>query len=683
MHVIPRRRSRLPDVIAGLAALLLAACDRDPSERTAGRGQKSETAVVARSFPRERAFSIAPDTQARALDAIAAVSTDTLREVPFASLRLGSTQVRLLLDAKTVRATIIRDETRTVAFPKPGVPVALASMPGDGLLAIFRSFPENRLEALVFDSAGTFLSHRSFGRQDDGYLFFRALHQDAGRIVIVLYDNRSRQNRLLSFSLARTGIEGPDLDLVLPSLEDPAGGNYEMEPPVFLLPDATGGLRILAGTLDARLGQQGAFSVSRRPECVRIIEAVQVRGRVATLCDLKVASANAVYRIQTDTGLIRDFGAKDGIPWGLRVSESGDLAWSIAVTPPQRGELLAFDLSRAQNSGLLELGSNNVEGRIPWSQIYYLNGLIDLLIVAARDDYWYETYGPLLPLVRERVALELAILDRVLSSAPGFRTRAFTVGRVPALFAVQTIRLLGLLERYANEVPGAVPSIHLSHWRRAVFELRGHIEIVRSGGESDRWIAPGVRYLAWPKGSAFPFDGLPVPFNHQNEWAWSLFETARVDPAWANHPSLLIGEDVIRIFQKHVLTDQRFPGDGRWPYWWGRAAEGWTAADGVSVNTPSYPGDKGSAWISFRTIDLFGVLAALPFMHDLDARPVLDSASELVARGLVYPFAAAALARHDRFPLLEPAIAAKYARSASPSDLASAVWALGRPVDLH
>jgi hypothetical protein len=299
--------------------------------------------------------------------------------------------------------------------------------------------------------------------------------------------------------------------------------------------------------------------------------------------------------------------------------------------------------------------------------------------VASRDRYWYETYAPLIPLVRQRLDLEFAVLDRVLASHMGFHTRAFTVGRVPALFAVQTGRLLPLLERYAREIPGAVPSPHLDRLRRIVFELRGHIDAIHSGGESPRWIPAGRRYLAWPKGSAFPFDGLPVPFNHQNEWAWALFETGRINPGWQSHPSFEVAKEVIEHFSDHVLKDLRFPADGRWPYWWGRAVDGWTAADGVSINTPEYPGDKGLAWISFRTIDVFGVLSAHSFMPSLQRGSLLDSAAALVAGGGVYPFAAGALARHDRFPLFEPDVAARYARSAAPSDLPSAIWALGRP----
>ena len=152
---------------------------------------------------------------------------------------------------------------------------------------------------------------------------------------------------------------------------------------------------------------------------------------------------------------------------------------------------------------------------------------------------------------------------------------------------------------------------------------------IRSALVASPPVDPAGSALPRVAGSAFPFDGLPVPFNHQNEWAWALFETARIDPRWQSHPSFQVAKEVIEHFAAHILRDMQFPADGRWPYWWGRAVEGWTAADGVSINTPEYPGDKGHAWISFRTIDLFGVLSARFFMSSLQHRSLLDSASAL------------------------------------------------------
>ena len=164
-----------------------------------------------------------------------------------------------------------------------------------------------------------------------------------------------------------------------------------------------------------------------------------------------------------------------------------------------------------------------------------MNGLLDLLEIASRDRYWYETYASLIPLVRQRLDLEFAVLDRVLASRLGFHTRAFTVGQVPALFAVQTGRLLPLLERYAREIPGA---IHPLTWINSSPQCSSSRDTsIRSALVASPPVDPaGSALPRVAKGSAFPFDGLPVPFNHQNEWAWALFETARIDPRWQSHP---------------------------------------------------------------------------------------------------------------------------------------------------
>lgn len=599
--------------------------------------------------------------------------------VPFTSLAVNGERGELMLDLRTVMASVELGDGRKFAFPKAGIPVKLLGPTQAGLLAVFRTFPENKLELASFVDEHTGATFLPVAAGGNGYLIYRAAVIEGGQLFLVVYDNRERQNRILRYAMNGPHPLVVEQEVVLPSLEDPAGRTYEMEPAVFLLAGLGGSIRVLGGTLDGTLVPTGEFLAGRRSECVRIIEAVRTGSGVSTLCDLKAPGPAAGFRVMDDRGVVRDIGVTDGIPWNLRKAPEGEgVVWSLARTASERRELFRFDLERGQNSGLLELGSNNVEGRIAWAQIYYLNGLLDLLLLVGEDQSAFETFGPLAGAVRTRLDVEFALLEKLLGSPVGYHSRAFTVGREPALFAVQTGRLLGLLERRASELRGAAPSAHLEEWRTRVFGLVDHMEVVETGGEPPRWVTPGRRYLAWPRGSAFPFDGVAVPYNHQNEWAWSVFETARRSGEWKVHPAVEVAKEVIRHFVEHVLPGGRFPADGRWPYWWGRAMEGWTEADGVSTNTRAYPGDRLMAWISFRTIDVFGVLAALEFLPDLPRHRILDSAAQLVREGLVYPCVAGPLMRYGRVPGWSAETAARFSRAVSPWELANSPWVLGR-----
>src|SRR5690606_7033645 len=97
-------------------------------------------------------------------------------------------------------------------------------------------------------------------------------------------------------------------------------------------------------------------------------------------------------------------------------------------------------------------------------------------------------------------------------------SRAFTVDRSPALFAVQTSRLLLVYERYRDLVPNARTLPAVEAVAAASIALAGHEEVIDRGGIPG-WIDAGAVFLRWPRGGKFPYDGVNVPFNHQNEWA--------------------------------------------------------------------------------------------------------------------------------------------------------------------
>lgn len=628
----------------------------------------------------ERAFEIPPELRHRALELNQPTSLSSAVEIPFSSLESKSKPAKLFINIASKMAHITLANGRILYFEQQGIPVRILDLNNGGLWVIFRSFPENHLKIFEFQNNNTTASYSfSLGDQDDGYLFFRAATVATNNIYIVLYDNRTHKNTIRRYSIDRDNLFS---EITLPSLEDPAGGNYEMEPPIFLVPATNGELRILGGTLDAILSGSN-LAIKRQRDCTRILEVASNSHGIATLCELRSNRSHAIFRLIQPNGVTLNFSPGDGIPWALTWStENNSFQWELARTPQELGKMFEFDLKRGQNSGLLELGSNNIEGRIAWSQIYYLNGFLDLLNLAASDQQAYDAFGHLIQDIRKRLDAELALLDAILSSPLYYQTRAFTVRREPSLFAVQTSRLLVLLDRQANELPGATPSRNFERVRDDVYNLHGHIEELASSGENPRWIPKGRYHLRWPRGCAFPFDGLAVPYNHENEWAWSLFETAPRIKAWDTGP-LLAARDIIKTFNEHILVPLggAFPLDAHWRYWWGQAYEGWSATDGVSINTPSYSGDHGLAWISFRTIDVMAVISAIPYVPDLNPTAVLDSASSLLHHGDIYPFAATALLRHNRYPLYAPEVAFRYSRSGSPSDIANSIWAIARSME--
>lgn len=596
-------------------------------------------------------------------------------EVPFALLRAEGAVGSVQFDSQTRHASLRLDSGATLAFAMEGIPVAMQHVGGGRYVIAFRGMPRNDLWMIEWQPANGGTTSFRVERTGVDYVLFRGGHFDGQWLHWVIYDNRSAKNYLRRYGLfaGRWRQEGDDLEL--PSLEDPAGTHYEMEPGLSLFGGAER-LWIVGGTLEARV--EGRQVRSRRfPECERVLEAVPTSKGVAVLCNRKVVDDRGVYVILSP-GAAPQFIAPDrGVPWRLAWDAiQGRAEVQLARDARAYAELLEHDLSRAQNSGMLDFGSDNIEGRVAWSQIYYLNGLMDALYLARRDDHAYEVFVPLARRLRLRLELEIRLLDRLLGEEYGLRTRAFTHDRSLALFAVQSSRLLLLFDRYRAQFPDASPLSHHEALRRQVSGLQGHIEVLAQAGETEKWLPRGQHHLRWPRGSAFYFDGLAVPYNHQNEWAYAAFESARAQGLNRRDTNLEPQREIIRHFIRHLAPAQSFPAARDWHYWWGHAYDGYGPDAGRSVHTPEYAGDRSAAWISFRTIDLMSVLAGLDFMPELDATKLRESARRKIQGGEVYPFAARALADAGMKPGLTRAVAIKYARAGSPWEFANQPWAL-------
>jgi hypothetical protein len=141
--------------------------------------------------------------------------------------------------------------------------------------------------------------------------------------------------------------------------------------------------------------------------------------------------------------------------------------------------------------------------------------------------------------------------------------------------------------------------------------------------------------------------------------------------------------EILEHFLARIAPSGHLPPSGKWDYWWGMAYDGWTDADQVSVNRPSYDGDRHKAWISFRSIDVMALLAGADRLPDGMRHRLVESALTLVGRGDLYPFVSYELMeRHARTPALSPVVANAYLRVSSPWELQSAAWAYLRRAQL-
>lgn len=580
----------------------------------------------------------------------------------------------LWIDTDTGRARLEMGQD-LLDLPFEGIPIGLASKDGT-VLAVVREVPLSVLSFVRWE-AGVPTQSVQLPGQDSVNLMLRAMHRDSEFLYLVVYDNQARENRLQKYSW-------DSLDLltewVLPSIEPAAGHTYEMEPPLHFVAGNDGMLRLVGGTLYGTLVGD-TVTYGRLVDCSKALEAVAGTGsQLIVLCeanDYVVGNwpvRQGGFSLSTVDGehLESSVIEVEGVPYDLRFNPKLQTVEWLDSATAGLAPFLRYEIGEGQNSGTLELGTNNWEGRVAWSQIYYLDALLDLIRISS---YWAlnEDVGNLVGPITDRLRIEMELLETVLS-AEGMASKAFTVDRSQALFAVQTSRLAVLFQRYLEVFPASgrfFPELtQLSH---ASFNLDGHIEVIDEGGVAG-WLPAGQAQLMWPKESAFPFDGLNVPFNHQNEWALAILEA---NQDWVPASSLEAANEILNFFYGQTLLPEGgvFPGEGIWPYWWGTAWDGWNAEDDVSINMPSYVGDHGNSWITFRSIDTEAMVAWSDHLDGTAGGQLLDSVVAMVWNGDVLPQIAAALVEHGVLPAISDSAFGRFGRASSPSEFPAMVWA--------
>ena len=578
------------------------------------------------------------------------VELDSWERLPFAG---GNTQ--LYFEPNTLHSRII-DGERQLEIAVPSVPLSLDTDSSGRTVAAFRTFPHGQLALASWVGDIAFPTQMLPG-QADVNLILRSTLILADRFYAVVYDNIDLENRIMEFSW-------PELSLrrvvPLPSLEPAAGSTYEMEPPIFLL-GGSQGPKVIGGTLRASLTPQG-LTTERLDGCSKVLEVEEAADSVAVLCETPDG-----FQLTSDATSIK-VGA-EGAPFNLRM-EDGDWSWSDSQSSTL-AELIEHEISTGQHRGVLEFGVDNHEGRVAWSQISYLLGLLDIV------EFFRTDMSPIdrdfIDDVHRRVDLELRVLDRLVGEV-GFETRGFTIDRSPALFAVQTSRVGILYSRYLELSERPVDLPHLRAVAARSVELDGHEESIDRSGIPG-WVDPGVAFLTWRRGDKFPFDGANVPYNHQNEWALGV----HLWPGQVSRSASEAAADVLNYFKDTMLTDGAFPPIDEWHYWWGWGYDGWSERDAISVNRPVYEGDLGLAWISFRTIDATAIVETSTSMSFADRGPLLDSAAALVSEGQLQPRLAASLRRLGAAPTIEHDARRAFGRATSPTELADAIWAHALP----
>ena len=177
--------------------------------------------------------------------------------------------------------------------------------------------------------------------------------------------------------------------------------------------------------------------------------------------------------------------------------------------------------------------------------------------------------------------------------------------------------------------------------------------------------------MMWPKGTPFPYDGVGVPYNHQNCWAAGVLYKADQYPV--PQEALHAARDIADLFLKSEgfrgnppKHDRRFEASGDyflWYYWWGKAKTGWDGSEGISLHTPTWRGDGSNVALPrYRTFDAIAVLCTKEKFKTFVDDSVLSYFASAVERGRLELFLLPYLAGTDRSPPISQSQAIEYLR---------------------
>jgi len=355
--------------------------------------------------------------------------------------------------------------------------------------------------------------------------------------------------------------------------------------------------------------------------------------------------------------------ATNGIPYDLLVDEN-NVSWKVASSPSELSELLLYEFSRMPSGGLISFGDNNLEGRVAWNQVYYLNGLISL----AQDGLGISS-PELVAYARQRVRAEVDLIARLAESDyPGYRVKRYSIDREPLLFSLHLGRIADLLARADRAGLGssAVTSA-LAKIRKELLSFEHTVEhpvACELAGVRD------CHTLSYRQGYPFWADGVNVPFNYVSGYVGGLLAVTEDAVSYNFAVDLM---KPLQVVEKFSELPQK------WRYWAFDGQLGWSYSTGKSLNTTDWVGNHAGldvAHITYRSMDAASLINLYQRRPDVADAVLVTHMKQLVSTGMLLPSVNEALYLAGSVAPLDVNVAQRFSRSAQAWQIQSQVWAL-------
>jgi len=332
----------------------------------------------------------------------------------------------------------------------------------EGLLLLHQDFFSGKLSFFLVSGDGHILSDNRFPDSLGDHLL-KGLFGDENNFYVMLYNPLSCENYLHKFTREKDAITyHPEFVIEIPfGVEDDIDTNFMLEK---------------GASSEFICGEHDCYSFQLQEEKLEHIHSdnkaslleIKYIGRdLWALCLNDTEAENSFLLKNLSTGESRTIETV-GIPYKLS-EKNGKPYLSNASNAERLLEVFLLDMSKMNRSGLMNLGINNYEGRVAWSQVDYLNGFIDILSNNQNITEDFSLFSGIKDELKTRLDIEMYMLDKLLDEEKaGMISKRYSVNREPEKYGVHTARLLYTFKRYENEVENAIP---ITNYERLLKEV--------------------------------------------------------------------------------------------------------------------------------------------------------------------------------------------------------------------
>lgn len=299
-------------------------------------------------------------------------------------------------------------------------------------------------------------------------------------------------------------------------------------------------------------------------------------------------------------------------------------------------KILEKDITSMQCSGIMEMGSNNLEGRVPWAQVYYLNGLTDFLMPEFTEKIQVPGYSAFQDRVRQRLKIEMDILEQLVHSKKSLVSKRYNLNRELHDCALHYDRVMQLFCRYYRVIGKKYNGFDKMIQKGLDYEGTVEKVLIAEQGNADG-VTQGNEYLIQDEGGIF--EKTVAPYNYMSAYVSNVcvaeqngYQIPRKYIKRAeNFISILLSSDNYLDYDTECL----------WPYYYGMPYVGWEDRENNTI--PYFNGQTYDAHISYRSMDAVAIIYASKVIPQLYDEKNIEYLKEGVENGKLYPFVNEAL----------------------------------------